>query len=166
MCNTPWRQYPRCATYRRDHLRSVKPCAEMTFTVCNIPPEINCTPQNQNRNLRLSLVAFKETIRRNSFRGKHIDHERKDQKKILDLLRIFFIVSQRQLCDWISRQNGNRILKYCLSGSQMGLNHGKNWCLNISWYTPFKESPLSVSGLFTLCTIFRRKPGFEPGLLR
>ena len=25
----------------------------------------------------------------------------------------------------------------CLSGAQMGLNHGKNWRSKISWHTPF-----------------------------
>ena len=39
--------------------------------------EINCTRRKQNRILHLSMVAFKETIRRNPFRGEHIDHERK-----------------------------------------------------------------------------------------
>ena len=51
---------PRCATYRG--------------------AEINCTLRKQNRILHLSKVAFKETIRRNPFRGKRIYHERKDMK--------------------------------------------------------------------------------------
>ena len=42
--------------------------------------ETNCTPWSQNRNLHLSLVAFKGTIRRNPFRGEHIYHEKKDKK--------------------------------------------------------------------------------------
>ena len=27
----------------------------------------------------------------------------------------------------------------CLSGAQMGSNHGKNWRSKISWHTPFKQ---------------------------
>ena len=49
-------------------------------TTETILEEINCTPRKQNRILHLSVVAFKETIRRNPFRGEHIYHERKDLK--------------------------------------------------------------------------------------
>ena len=39
-----------------------------------------------------SLVAFKETIRRNPFWGEHIYHEKKNEEKNLDLLINFFYV--------------------------------------------------------------------------
>ena len=93
VCSIPRRWSPRCATHRKDDFLSVQPTAEMISSVCNPPQrwfprcathrrddirgvqlrvhtaEINCTPRNQNRNLHLSVVAFKETIRRNPFRG-------------------------------------------------------------------------------------------------
>ena len=51
--------------HRGDHLNGEHHTAETISTVRNIP-------RNQNRNLHLSLVAFKETIRGNPFRGGHI----------------------------------------------------------------------------------------------
>ena len=42
--------------------------------------ESNCTMRSQNGKIFWSLVAFKGTIIRNSFTGKHIYHERRDFK--------------------------------------------------------------------------------------
>ena len=68
--------------FRRDirsqsDLCGVQHIAEM-YSAVWIPP------RTQNQILDLSVVDFKETIRRNPFRGEHICHERKDLKyKIL-----------------------------------------------------------------------------------
>ena len=77
---SPW-----CATYHWDHLRGVQHTVEIISAVCitlqrwslrfathprdhlrgvEHTAEINCTPHNQSRNLHLSMVAFKETIRK------------------------------------------------------------------------------------------------------
>ena len=101
---TPQRRSQRYATHRGDDLSGVQHTAE-----------INCTPRNQNRNLHLSMVAFKETIRRNPFRGEHIYHEKKDLK--YKMLIFFLLISEvcctprRSLCDRISLRNPNRIRK-------------------------------------------------------
>ena len=88
---------PRCATHRRDDLRGVQDTEEMISAVFNITQRqspqcathrrddlsgvqhtavTNCTPGSQNRNLHLSVVAFKVTIRRNTFGGERIYYER------------------------------------------------------------------------------------------
>ena len=124
VCNTPQRWSWQCAVYCRDDLRGVQPTEEMISAVCNPlrrwsprcathrgddlrsvqhTSEINCTLQNQNQNLHFSIIAFKETIRRNPFMGKHIYHERKDLK---------ICTLWRQLCDQISWWNWNQIQKY------------------------------------------------------
>ena len=54
-------------------LRSVQYTAEIISAVSNIP-------RKENRIIHFSIVAFKETIRRNSFRGEPIYLERKDLK--------------------------------------------------------------------------------------
>ena len=110
MYNTQQKRSSQFATHCGDDLRGMQHTAEIISAVCNIPQwssqgcathrgddlrgmqhttEINCTPQNQNQNLHLSLVAFKETIRRNPFRGGHIYHERKDFKKFFLLAKNF-----------------------------------------------------------------------------
>ena len=93
---------PQCAAHRGDDLCSVHPTAESLFAVCNTTAETIsmawCTPWRQlcdqfevNRNLHLSLVTFKGTIRRNSLRGEQIYLERKHLKyKMLVLLRNLF----------------------------------------------------------------------------
>ena len=112
VCYIPRKSSQRCATYRGrgDYLRDVQHTAE-----------VNCTPRNQNRNLHLSMVAFKETIRRNHFRSEHIYHERKDLKK-----NILICTQRRQVCVRISRRNRIRTSLACLTGAQMGLNHEKS----------------------------------------
>ena len=66
VCNTPRSQSRQCAAYRGD---------DPTHRGDDLR---GAQQQNQNRNLHLSMVAFKETIRRNPFRGEHIYHEIKD----------------------------------------------------------------------------------------
>ena len=99
--NTLWRRSLQCATHCGDDPHGVQHTTEIIFAVCNIPrrlsprcashrgddlsahhrddlidvqhtTEIYCTLQNQNSNLHLSVVAFKETTRRNPSRGEHI----------------------------------------------------------------------------------------------
>ena len=59
--------------------------AESSSTVC-------ITPRSQNRNLCESLGTFKETIRRNPFRGEHIYYERKgvEKKKCISYVSLKF----------------------------------------------------------------------------
>ena len=67
-----------------------------------------------NRNLHLSLVAFKRTIRRNPFRGEHIYHERKDMKYkmlIYSTKKKFGLKIENTLA--------------CLSGAQVSSNDAK-----------------------------------------
>ena len=49
--------------------------------------ESNCSPQSQNRNLCFSLVAFKGTIRRNPFRGEHIQYCKSWKKRIEEFFK-------------------------------------------------------------------------------
>ena len=53
------------------------PTAESSSKVCIL----QCTTRSQNRKFHWFLVAFKGTIRRNLFRGKHNYHERKELEK-------------------------------------------------------------------------------------
>ena len=86
------------------------------------------------------MVAFKETIRRNPFRGEHIYHERKDLKyKKLIHKEIFFwfqwCAAHRrdhfgiELLGEMDTEFENTLA--CLSGTQMGLNHEKNGVENL-----------------------------------
>ena len=141
--------------FRRDNrsqgaLRGVLHSAEIISAVYKIPrrsslyadlsgvqhtAEINCTPRKQNQILHLSMVIFKETIRKNPFRGEHIHHERKSLRyKML----IYFkkkCLSQRcaahcgdyfviEYLSEIGTEFENTLS--CLSGAQIGLNHEKN----------------------------------------
>ena len=71
--------------------------------------EINCTLRNQNQNLYLSMVTFKETIRRNPCKSNtstiYIQYHEEN---------IFISAPLRLLCDRIFRRNRNRnrIRKY------------------------------------------------------
>ena len=80
------------------------------------------------------MVDFKDTIRRNPFRGEHIYHERKDWSIKCWFIKNFFL-SHR-----CAAYHGNHfVIEYlveikakfkntlaCLSGAQMGLNYEKN----------------------------------------
>ena len=80
----------RRATYRGDDLRGVQhtriwslPCAthrKVDLSGVQHTAETNCTLRSQNGNIHLSVVAFKQTIRRNPYWGEHIYHKRKDLK--------------------------------------------------------------------------------------
>ena len=81
----------------------------------------NCTTRSQNWNLCNSLVAFKGTIRRNSFRGKYIYHKKKIWRNFFSFAKLKILtplchahrgVEFFELCDWITQQNGKRIWKY------------------------------------------------------
>ena len=84
VCSIPQKSSQRCATDCGDDLRGEQHTAE-----------INCTPRKQNLILHLSMVAFKDTIRKKSFRGEHIYQERTDLKYSInvDLLRKCFDLS-------------------------------------------------------------------------
>ena len=110
-CITQWNQVHQIA----QKLCGVHPTAESSSTIashCGVKLRIvhhtaksNCTPQSQNWNLCEYLVASKGTIRRNTFCGEHIYHERKylitvAKPKILSKIESsFFNFVIRYLCE-------------------------------------------------------------------
>ena len=99
--------------------------------------EINCILRNQNQNLYLSMVTFKETIRRNPCKSNTSTYS--IMKKIfLSPHRLDFFVIE--YFDEIETETEFENTLSCWSGPQMGLNHDKNWRSEISWHTPFKTS--------------------------
>ena len=142
VCNTPLR-WSLCTPQRRSQR-----CATHDLRGVQHIGEINCTPRNQNQNLHLTTITFKETIRRNTFRGEHIYHIRKDLKTFFWFAKKFFFISavcntpQRQLCDRKSLRNRNWIRKYLslfIRGPD-GFESWKKWRSKISWHTPFKTN--------------------------
>ena len=136
MCITPWSQAQRCASHRW-----VKLCG-VHHTV-----ESNCTLRSQNRNLCESLIPFKGTIRRNSFKGEHIQHERKDLKNKFWLAKPKILTPRcdthapqsrifRTLGSNISPKSKPNSKLACLSGAQMGQNHEKNKVENVVTHSP------------------------------
>ena len=116
MCIPPWSQTPRCASHRvvSDQnlsknsavciplLSQARQCASQPLQsqswrclshcgvkLCSVhhTAESNCSPQSQNRNLCFSLVAFKGTIRRNPFRGEHIQYCKSWKKRIEEFFK-------------------------------------------------------------------------------
>ena len=131
MCIPPPRQAPRCASQRRVKLRNVLSprsqaprCAlhrRVKLRSVHHTAYSNSTPRSQNQYFCESLVAFKGTIRRNPFRGKHIYHDRKDFKKnfIFAMPKILTLrhhahheVEFFKFCYRISWRNRNQIRKY------------------------------------------------------
>ena len=133
-------------------------CHEIISTVCNIPwrssqrrktystAEINCTLQNKSKS---SLVygCFKETIRRNPFRGEHMYHERKDWRHFFNLVRNFFYlrgvfhIAETTLWPNISTKSkrNSKILWPVYQGPSWIWITKKNWRSIFSWHTPFNQ---------------------------
>ena len=134
VCRTPRSQSRQCAGHHRDDLSILQHTAETISAFCNTPQrQTMYIPRSQNWNLNLSLVAFKETIRKNPFSSEHIYHERKDFKyKILICKEKFFVSAvcctpRRHFCDRIARKIETEFENTlaCLSGAHMGSNHEK-----------------------------------------
>ena len=116
VCIPPWSQTLRCASHRvvSDQnlsknsavciplLSQARQCASQPLqsqswrclSHCGVKlcyvhhtAESNCSPQSQNRNLCFSLVAFKGTIRRNPFRGEHIQYCKSWKKRIEEFFK-------------------------------------------------------------------------------